>query len=472
LRTFPVRYAQATAKHIQPKTGFPLAFTVASSSLLNGTREEIIMNPASYAMQGDFQEDLDEIVSSKPYRRLSNKSQVMVKPTRDHFRSRLIHTIEVNHIALAIGTRLDLNTSLISAIAMAHDIGHTPFAHAGERTIREILRRELVTTFEASEQKLDDKLIFHHSSNSARILLNKYDSVKLPTISGVLTHSWAPWKQADAQKNIVPESYEGQVVALADQLASINHDTEDIIEGRTYTNYDATRFSQEMRKWMRAQRSKTPDKLDEKMGLFLNVAEPGYGRRSRVDVMVEQVVKAARAMIVANNIKEAQQAKEHPLPLPDDWSNFLSLYERFIREVVVQRESWFVGRDAMAQALVSTVFNHIWPRFKSGQETQMTLPLEDDTAKSRIEEERLSIEHYQRFFTDDYNERTLEDVLAKRESSIKTWDNYACEAAKPEIVAKRPLQVLRLISVIDFVAGLTDRYCLEIFDRVYQGFTI
>lgn len=189
------------------------------------------MHLAQYATQGDFHEDLDEIVSSKPFRRLSNKSQVMVKPTRDHFRSRLIHTIEVNHIALAIGTRLDLNTILISAIAMAHDIGHTPFSHAGERIIREILRRELVTTFEASEQKLVDRLIFHHSSNSARILLKKYDSVQLPTISGVLTHSWAPWKQRDDHKNTLPESYEGQVVALADQLASINHDTEDIIEG-------------------------------------------------------------------------------------------------------------------------------------------------------------------------------------------------------------------------------------------------
>ncbi len=430
------------------------------------------MNPAPYATQGDFQEDLDEIVSSKPYRRLSNKSQVMVKPTRDHFRSRLIHTIEVNYIALAIGTPLGLNTTLISAIAMAHDIGHTPFAHAGERTIREILRRELKTTFEASEQKLDDRLIFHHSSNSARILLNKYDSVKLPTISAVLTHSWAPWKQSDPQKAIVPESYEGQVVALADQLASINHDTEDIIEGHAYTNYDQTKFSQEMYKYMKAQRSKTPDKLDEKMEVFLSFGEPAYGRRKRVEIMVKQVVEAANRMIAANNIEDAKQAREHPLSLPDDWSNFLYLYEQFIREAVVQRESWFVGRDAMAQALVSTVFNHIWPRFKSGQEKQTTFLLEDDAKKRGVEEERLSIEHYQRFFDDDYNGKALEDILKKREPSIKTWDDYAYKVVKHKIVKKNPQQMVRLISVIDFVAGLTDRYCLEIFDRVYQGFTI
>lgn len=176
-----------------------------------------------------------------------------------------------------------------------------------------------------------------------------------------------------------------------------------------------------MRKWMKS-RSKSPDDLDKKMGLFLNIAEPGYGRRSRVNAMVDQVIGAAKTMFDSKNVTNAQQAKEHPLLLADDWALFLSLYERFIREVVVQRESWFVGRDAMAEALVSTVFNHIWPRFKSGQQTQITLPLEDDTAKSRVEEETLSIDHYQRFFADDYDRKTLNDVLTKRESSIQTWE--------------------------------------------------
>ncbi len=177
------------------------------------------MDIAEYAVRGDFHQDLDEVVSSKSFRRLSHKFQVMVKPTRDHFRSRLIHTIEVNNIAFAIGSRMDLNTTLISAMAMAHDIEHTPFAHAGERTIQEVLRRELVTTFGVSEKQLTDRRVFHHSSNSARILLNKYEAVQLPTVFGVFTHSWAPWKNVDPAKNPVPESYEAQVVAIADQAS-------------------------------------------------------------------------------------------------------------------------------------------------------------------------------------------------------------------------------------------------------------
>lgn len=428
------------------------------------------MNPAEYAVSGDFHQDLDEVVSSKSFRRLSNKSQVMVKPTRDHFRSRLIHTIEVNNIALAIGSQLDLNTILISAMAMAHDIGHTPFAHAGERTIREVLRRELVTTFEVPEKQLVDRKIFHHSNNSARILLNKYDSVQSSTISGVLTHSWAPWKNKDPLNNPIPESYEGQIVAIADQVASINHDTEDIIEGETYTNYDSKRFSQEMRKWIRSKKT-PPPQLDAKLSTFLNIAEPGFGRRSRINIMVEQVVNACKETIKSNNVNSSEQALQYPIIVPKDWCDFLSLYESFIRDVVIKRESWFVGRDSIAEALVSTVFNHIWPRFKTGQEEQPTLPYKEDAAKGRVEEETHSIEHYQKFYKEDYGTRSLTEILKKRHN-IETWDNYIFSKISRDIVKERPLQVLRLISIIDFVSGLTDRYCLEIFDRVYHGFTI
>lgn len=428
------------------------------------------MTRSSYATPGDFHLDLDEIVSSKPYRRLSNKSQVMVKPTRDHFRSRLIHTIEVNHVAVAIGSRLGLNTTLISAMAMAHDIGHTPFAHAGERTIREILRRELVTSFGAFK-KLEDRSIFHHSSNSARILLRKYEKVQQPTILGVLTHSWAPWKPSDMIKNPTPESYEGQVVAIADQIASINHDTEDIIEGHAYTNYGATRFSQEMRKWLMSAKPPLPN-LDDKLGRFLNIAEPGFGRGSRVAEIVNLVVQSAKNVFTENSVSSAADARAHPLTLPKDWAQFMSLYEQFIREKVVKRESWFVGRDAMAEALVSTVFNHIWPQFKTGDETQKDLQLADDSARGRTEEETLSIQHYKKFFADDYSGMTLDDIMKKRIPGINTWDNYVCQKTSRKLVKGEPLKVVRLISIIDFVAGLTDRYCLEIFDRVYHDFTI
>ena len=427
------------------------------------------MKPAKYAVPGDFHPDLDEIVSSKAFRRLSHKSQVMVKPTRDHFRSRLIHTIEVNNIGLAIGSQLNLNMTLISAMAMAHDIGHTPFAHAGERTIREVLRRELVTTFGVSERQLDDRRVFHHSDNSARLLLNKFDSVKLSVIKGVSTHSWAPWKKNDPTNNPIPETYEAQVLAIADQLASINHDTEDIIEGEAYTNYDAKKFSQEMRKWMKSK--KPPPDLNAKLSSFLSIAESGYGRRSRIKVMVDQIVRAAKETINSNSVRSYTQARQYPITIDKNWCIFLSLYESFIRDVVIKKESWFVGRDSIAEALVSTVFNHIWPLFKAGQVGQLPLPFKDDASKGRIERETHSIEHYQKFHEEEYGTKSLTNVI-KKKFDIKTWDAYIVDKISSAIVREHPERVLRLISIIDFVSGLTDRYCLEIFDRVYHGFTI
>jgi len=428
------------------------------------------MHTANCAKQGTFDKDLDEIVSSKPFRRLSNKSQVMVKPTRDHFRSRLIHTIEVNHIAIEIGNQLELNVPFISAMAMGHDIGHTPFAHAGERAIREILRRELVATFNVQEKNLIDRNIFHHSSNSARILQNKYDSVQEATVSGVLTHSWAPWKEKDDIKNPIPDTYEGQVVAIADQIASINHDTEDIIEGKAYTNYDATKFSQELKKYIKGKKE-IPDFLDVKLGSFLNVAEPGYGRSTRINMIVKDVTDSAKAIIKKNSVNSSTASKEYPIIPSPDWCLFLMYYEKFIREIIVQRESWFVGRDSIAEALVSTVFNHIWPKFKTGQDQQQSF-FEEESSRKRVEEETLSIDHYKKFYNDEYGQKSLADSLKKKYSSITTWDNYIVSKIKDDIIRDKSAQILRLISIIDFVSGLTDRYCQEIFDRVYHEFSI
>jgi dGTP triphosphohydrolase len=303
------------------------------------------------------------------------------------------------------------------------------------------------------------------------LLINsEYGQVKLPTVQGVLTHSWSPWA---VEGRPVPVTYEGQVVAIADQLASINHDTEDIIDGAIYTNHDFDRFYKDAQAWIKKRAKAVPD-IDEKMAIFLNVAQPGYGRKRRVGALTAAVVSQALQMLESKKITSSAAAQEHPLILPSDWMIFLQSYERFIRERVVQRESWFVGRDAMAEALVSSVFNHIWPRFKVGRlEPQIEIWPKEDEAKGRIEEERLTIKHYSKFFDDDYAEKRLEEILQPaRSSGIETWDCYLADHVPTEVMEARRDAVLRLISVIDFVAGLTDRYCLEIFDRVYHSFTV
>lgn len=162
-----------------------------------------------------FMVDRDRVVHSKSFRRLKHKTQVFIAPRGDHYRSRLTHTLEVNQIAKTIGAGLNLNIDLIEAMALAHDVGHTPFAHAGE----EIL----------------DKLLpggFRHNENSIRILtrveqhrLGPGLNLSQEVLDGVLHHSGY-----GGQENLA-QTAEGRVIRLSDKIAYVQHDIDDSIRG-------------------------------------------------------------------------------------------------------------------------------------------------------------------------------------------------------------------------------------------------
>ena len=105
-----------------------------------------------------FERDMGRIIYSQAFRRLKHKTQVFFNPANDHICSRLEHVIYVDYIATTIGSALNLNTDLIRAIALGHDVGHTPFGHSGERVINRKLK------------EIDDKLYFEHESNGLRVL--------------------------------------------------------------------------------------------------------------------------------------------------------------------------------------------------------------------------------------------------------------------------------------------------------------
>ena len=164
--------------------------------------EECPLRPA-------FQHDRDRIIHSKSFRRLKHKTQVFLVPTGDHYRTRLTHTLEVSQIARTISKALQLNEDLTEAISLGHDLGHTPFGHAGERVLSEILPGG-----------------FFHNQQSLRVVdllegngegLNLSHEVR----EGILCHTGPQ----------LPEALEGQVVRLADRIAYINHDIDDAIRG-------------------------------------------------------------------------------------------------------------------------------------------------------------------------------------------------------------------------------------------------
>ncbi len=158
-------------------------------------------------MRTDFQRDRDRIIYSKAFLRLKNKTQVFFAPDGDHYMSRLTHTLDVSQIARALARNLSLNEDLAEAIALGHDLGHTPFGHVGER----MLDKLCPTGFRHSVQSLRVVDIYEKDGMGLNLTFEVRD--------GILNHT----------KSGKPATLEGVVVSLADRIAYINHDIEDAI---------------------------------------------------------------------------------------------------------------------------------------------------------------------------------------------------------------------------------------------------
>ena len=178
-----------------------------------------IIAEAKCDIRTDFQRDRDRILHSKSFRRLKHKTQVFLGPDGDHYRTRLTHTLEVSQIARTIARALRLNEDLTEAIALGHDLGHTPFGHAGERALADIGFKN-----------------FKHNVQSIRVVekienqgkgLNLTFEVK----DGILNHKTSGR----------PQTLEGKIVQLSDKIAYVNHDIDDGIRAGIISNENLPR---------------------------------------------------------------------------------------------------------------------------------------------------------------------------------------------------------------------------------------
>ena len=166
-----------------------------------------------------FQVDRDRILHCKSFRRLKYKTQVFLAPEGDHYRTRLTHTLEVSQVARTMARALRLNEDLTEAIALGHDLGHTPFGHAGERVLDELLPGG-----------------FHHVNQSLRVVetLEKNGAglnLTREVMDGILLHSKGRGRLLGQGSESLPATLEGQLVRLADVIAYVNHDLDDAIRG-------------------------------------------------------------------------------------------------------------------------------------------------------------------------------------------------------------------------------------------------
>lgn len=163
-----------------------------------------------------YQRDTDRIVHSKSFRRLMHKTQVFLRPEGDHYRTRMTHTLEVSRIARSITRALGLNEDLAEAIAVGHDLGHTPFGHAGEAALSDMMGKP----FRHNEQSL--RVVDYLEKDGAG--LNLTYEVRM----GILGHTGVH----------IPETLEGQIVRRSDQIAYVNHDIDDAIRAGILTDGD------------------------------------------------------------------------------------------------------------------------------------------------------------------------------------------------------------------------------------------
>ena len=186
-------------------------FAVLSSNSVGRKREE-----PKCEFRTDFQRDRDRIIHSRSFRRLKHKTQVFLSPESDHYRTRLTHTLEVSQIARTIARALRLNEDLTEAIALGHDLGHTPFGHAGERALDEISD----VTFTHYEQSVRVCEFIEREGNG----LNLTGEV----LNGIKCHTKGDWAS----------TLEGKIVRFSDRIAYINHDIADAIRAGIITGDD------------------------------------------------------------------------------------------------------------------------------------------------------------------------------------------------------------------------------------------
>jgi dGTPase len=221
-------------------------------------KEEILCDQASLAKKSqgrlrpeepchwrtDFQRDRDRILHSKSFRRLKHKTQVFIAPEQDHYRTRLTHTLEVSQIARTIARTLALNEDLTEAMALGHDLGHTPFGHSGEKVLNEIHPGG----FKHNQQSLRVVDFLEHSENRQGLNLT------LEVRDGIVNHSG----------DQVAKTPEGKIIKFADRIAYINHDIEDALRAGIIDQDDLPKSS---RKYLGETKSQRITSLIQ--GIFL-----------------------------------------------------------------------------------------------------------------------------------------------------------------------------------------------------------
>ena len=290
-------------------------------------------------LRTDFQRDRDRILHAKSFRRLKHKTQCFLSPEGDHYRTRLTHTLEVAQIARTLARSLRLNEDLAEAIALGHDLGHTPFGHMGER----VLDRLMHDGFKHREQSLRVVEVLEREGEGLNLTWEVRD--------GILHHSGAQ----------APATLEGQCVSRADRIAYINHDIDDALRAGVLKAEDLPREA------IRVLGETTGERINTMVSDIVRTSGDGQG--VRMSETVDDASQALRSFMfeyvymrdwVLNEERKASRMiemlfgylMEHPERMPNDY------IERGFKEGVERSVADFVAgmTDRYAMQSFSELF--------------------------------------------------------------------------------------------------------------------
>jgi dGTPase len=254
---------------------------------------------ASHAYRTEYQRDRARIIHSRAFRRLEYKTQVFLNGTGDHLRTRLTHSIEVASISRTIARALSLNEDLAEAIALAHDLGHSPFGHSGEEMLAECMREHGG---------------FDHNRQSARVvelLENAYPNfpglnLTFEVREGLRKHEAFYDPPAKGEEKYRCPSLEAQIANLADEITYYSHDLDDAVDFEILTAAQL----EENAVWQRSQRAvlaRYPDAREPELHKLII--------RDIIDVQVQDVVTTSARSIVDARVQSADEVRKQPAPL-------------------------------------------------------------------------------------------------------------------------------------------------------------
>ncbi|MHB1394388.1 MAG: dGTP triphosphohydrolase [Clostridia bacterium] len=372
---------------------------------------------ANFEARSDFQRDRDRIIHSSAFRRLMYKTQVFVNHEGDFYRTRMTHSLEVSQISRGIARSLGLNEDLTEAIALGHDLGHTPFGHAVEELLSELLKNE--HGFFHNEHSVRVVDVIEQKSGTDNCGLNLTWEVREGILKHTNDHTEGIYQDL---KPFEPSSLEGQIVALSDTMAYVCHDLDDGINVKLIKeSIDEGLLTQ-----------KAFDELVyENFGLI-----PGSGISALINALVLDLVESSWNIIDVNNITTLEQVRsftDRSVPgnkiirLGKHEKAFRSL-KKFVAEYVYNSPMTTI-MDVKAKKIVNEIYNTFWDNPR-----------------------QMPVRIYKKFIDAT---STPNGGYESIKSTTPEYDGYVTT----------PTRVL-----CDYIAEMTDRSALETYDKLFGPF--